>query len=490
MTDRGMVLPRVCLKKINHLKYLLGIMFLSLLISSCQPSSDANPALPTTPSSRLPVTTTTAPNGQQRRYDQSLVLPVENHIQRPTGINPMLRVIPGVNNASISYCETVNGDAGKYSGIRDLKKYPLASVSKAFLSAWALDTLGPDYRFENLWYLKKVAGSDGQYDAYFRANYDPALNIEKMLYAMSLMNAQGVKSIRQLVIDETSRVYLSVLLDPHVELTEVPVSINKSIENLKIILNSANWGAQTATAKNNLSQFSLQKNKSIALPQNFSVGQVSYVESKNINIQNYTSVVKMKSSILLKYLKDINVNSNNYMADMFFNILGGSTAFKKFQQKRLNLSLDEIELYTGSGLPVLNPLIERKDNLGTCMSVLKTFKFIKGLSQQLNFNLGHVFLTAGLDSGTYDPTTSINFHQSMVVKTGRLYDVPALNVAGATALQGGTLFFAFLVHDFNNSDESLFKSKRDEVLQSIINFYPTTSSYQTLNLDPILMDLN
>jgi hypothetical protein len=449
------------------------------VLSGCQPSSQDGSA--TGEGLETPLVKKANPN---RRFDQSLISPVNNQILQATSAQ-LNRQIPHMNDARITYCESVNGEAGKYNGVRDTKKYPLASISKIFLTAWALDKLGPDYKFENLWYFKTV--SDGVYDVYFKANYDPALNIEKMLYAMSLLRAQGIQKIRQLTIDETSRVYLSVLSDPHVEIGEVPVSVNQSVENVRLIFNSKNWGHQTKIAQANLARFAQTKGRSIYIPSFFSVEQVVYNESKKININHYTSVIKIKSSLLLKYLKDINVNSNNYMTDSLFKTLGGQAEFKKFQLSRLGLTSSDLNFYTGSGLPVVSMGI-RTDNLGSCMAVLKTLKFIKVLSQQLSFDMGHVLLTAGQDNGTYVPVIPLSFNRSMAMKTGRLYDVPTLNVAGTTSLANGTLYFAYFTHDFDNADESLYQNKRDQILESILNFYPITSSYQSLNLNTVFID--
>jgi serine-type D-Ala-D-Ala carboxypeptidase/endopeptidase (penicillin-binding protein 4) len=454
------------------------ILFLAFSVMACQPSQDGSSSGEGIDTPLVHQDDTT------RRFDQSLISPVNNQIQQSPS-NQFNRSIPNMNDSRISYCESVNGEVGKYNGVRDTKKYPLASVSKVFVTAWALDKLGPDYKFESLWYFKKV--SEGIYDVYFKANYDPSLNIEKMLYAMSLLRSQGVQKIRQLTIDETTRVYLSVLNDPHVELEEVPVNMNKSIENLQIIFNSKNWGAQTEAAKNSLSQFAQANGRVINVPNTFSVDQVIYTESKKINVNNYSAVIKMKSALLLKYLKDINVNSNNYMTDMLYKIMGGQVEFKKFQLSRLGLSSDDLQFYTGSGLPVISMGI-RTDNLGSCISVLKTLKFIKVLSQQLNFDMGHVLLTAGSDDGTYESVIPMSFNRSMVMKTGRLYDVPTLNVAGTTSLSNGTLFFAYFTHDFDNGDESLYQNKRDQIINSILNYYPITSGYQSLKLNSVFVD--
>lgn len=415
------------------------------------------------------------------RFDQSLIQPNNNQIIR-TDSNNLKRSISDLNDNNVTYCESVDGQQNQYTGIRDMTSYPLASLSKIFLSAWALDKLGPDYKFENQWYLKKINGTE--YDVYFRSNYDPILNIEKILYAISLMKARGVLKIRQLVIDETARVYLSVLNDPHVELTEVPVTIEKSIENLKIILNSVNWGSQTEQAQLNLFQFSKDNNRVIEIPKQFSTAEVIYKQSKTIDLNSYDSVIKMSSVILLKYLKELNVNSNNYITDMLFQTMGGPAEFRKFQKMRLNLNESDLQIYTGSGLPVYI-LGSRQDNKGSCYSVLKTLKFIKNLSTQLSFDMGHLLLVAGLDQGTYQASLPVRFNQALAIKTGRLFDVPALNIAGTANTQSGTLYFTYMAHDFNNDQEFEYKNKRDRILNNILNFYSMQSAYKTLKLSPL-----
>ncbi len=451
----------------------------TFLFFSCQPSTET---LKPHEGSNDKTSPTEESSEVQKRYDGTPIYSVDTQILKSS--KAMNRSIPGIDDSRVTYCESVDGDAEKYNGVRDSQKYPLASLSKMFLSAYAIDKLGPYYTFENIWYLKQVGSETGEYDAYFRANYDPVLNIEKMLYAMAELNKHGVKKIRRLIIDETTRVYLSVLLDPHVDLTEVPVGINKSIENLNIILNSQRWGQQTVKARSQLIAYAHKTQRNLIIPQSFSVQHVSYIQAQKINLKDYTQTVKIKSAPLLKYLKEINVRSNNYMADMLFNTLGGVSEFKRFQQSRLKISSQDLQLYTGSGLAITGMGV-RTDSLGSCTAVLSTLKFLNTLSQQLKFNLGHVLLTAGSDQGTYEATQAMAFNQSVVLKTGRLFDVPALNVAGVAQLKSGTLFFSYMAHGFANSQESIYKSKRDNILLSLLNHYPVVPFYQTVDTDGI-----
>lgn len=447
--------------------YLLAL----IVLSSCQ-SENGNAEL-------------VNPIGQ--RKDSTGVYSVDSQIMRPAGVSVLNRSIPYTEDRNISYCESVNGAENQYNGFRDQSLYPLASVSKVFLSAFALDVLGADFKFQNQWYFKKT-NQAGIYDVYFKANYDPVLNIEKMLYAQALLRQKGVQGIRQLIIDESTRVYLSVLNNPHIELEQVPVGIEQSIDNLMLIFNSKNWRDQAQIARSNLQIFLNSKGIKLSVPNSFSVQQVIYQPSKNIKTKDYSDLINIKSSLLLKYLKDINVNSNNYISDALFYYLGGAKAFKKFQNDRLRINDQDLRFYTGSGL-AQTLTGTRTDNGGTCVSVLKVLKFIDGLSKQSYFNLGQLLLTAGYDNGTYEPTQAINFNKSVVVKTGRLYDVSALNLAGTVKLKDDrNLYFAYLSHYFDNSNEQIYMKKRDQMLDNLLKYYPTQSGFTSLSLNSLFLE--
>ena len=84
-----------------------------------------------------------------QRKDLSNAYSVNSQILRPAGTSVFNRSIPHMDDRNISYCESVNGLQNQYNGVRDQALYPLASVSKVFLSAFALDILGADFKFQN-----------------------------------------------------------------------------------------------------------------------------------------------------------------------------------------------------------------------------------------------------------------------------------------------------------------------------------------------------
>lgn len=396
-------------------------------------------------------------------------------VSKPAQPNKLTRDLKFKNDQTVSYCEVPLNDFSRYSGYRDLKLYPSASVSKVFLSAWALKKLGPQFKFTHEWRYQK--NNDGSFDVYMNTQFDPIINIEKSLYFITELNKLGIQRIRNLYISPNTRIYLSVLTNPHIELEQVPISIDETAENLRIIFNSANWGEQTQIAIEKLKQ------SHKAVPASFSVQKVSVVDqATQANLSNWNLHITQSVEIK-KYLKEVNTNSNNYVSDALFSYLGGSKKFYQFQQSDLGLTKNDLYMLTGSGLATLNNGT-RYDNLANCYSIAKVMNYIYLHSKKQKYNLGEILLNVGSDQGTYQP--NMVFNQSTVVKTGRLYDVPTLNLSGLVSTKYGPIAFAFLGHDFDNGDESIMQNKRDILLRSILDYYTEApGAFKRVKLDTI-----
>ena len=402
-------------------------------------------------------------------------------VQRPSkdAASIIARDLTFQNDERISYCEVLSTDNNTYSGYRDQKLYPLASLSKIITTAWALKKLGPDHTIESTWYFKPVNEQAGVFDAYLKTNYDPVFNIEKILYSLSLMQSAGIYQIRNLIIDETTRIYLSATTQPHIELDQIPISSSESVQNLRLILNSENWSSQTQAAKQRLLTWAAKNKKNVNIPAKFSVEKVEFKSSDEIAVNSYTKKINLKSASLLKYLKNLNVYSNNYISDVLFWYLGGLHDFRKFQISELELTDTELQLFTGSGLADATTGI-RKDNLGTCTAMLKILNYIDLIAQKNGLNLGHFLYNPTQDlDGTFE--SKLNFTNQVVIKTGRLFEKPALNVAGIASTNKGSLYFAFLGHDFSPDEAADIEIARDKMLKSALGFYPAKNSFLTLD---------
>ena len=101
------------------------------------------------------------------------------------------------NDQRINYCEIIENDKTTYSGFRDTDLVPLASISKVITSAWAIDRLGSDFRFNTEVYLKEIDPKSGLFDAYISTKYDPIMDIEKLLHILSeLKSTTGVLVVK------------------------------------------------------------------------------------------------------------------------------------------------------------------------------------------------------------------------------------------------------------------------------------------------------
>jgi D-alanyl-D-alanine carboxypeptidase len=258
-------------------------------------------------------------------------------------------------------------------------------------------------------------------------------------------------------------------MNPHLELDQIPTSSSESMSNLKLIFNSKNWAEKTKQAQLNLQEWGLSSHKKINLPDYFITDDVSLLSPEQMNPANYPIKKVIQSAPLLKYLKNMNVFSNNYLADSLFSLLGGSSAYAAFQKNKLKLSQKELVLLTGSGLPlIVND--QRRDNLGSCFAMIKVLSYIHNIAKESKLNLGSILLnpTSDLD-GTF--SASLQYNQAIVLKTGRLFDVPALNAVGFVSTTQGMLSFVFLGHDFSNNEADEIDQSRFEMIQNIFSHY-------------------
>lgn len=407
-------------------------------------------------------------------------------IDRPSNAAVILsRPIDYKNNQNISYCEVLASEKQSYSGYRDQNLYPLASLSKVITTAWALEKLGPDFTFQTEWFAAPVQNQQGVFDVYLRTNNDPVFNIDKVLYLISELHKQGISKIRTLTIDETTQVYLSVLALPHLELPNVPVTTPDTIQNLALVMNSDNWSAQTAAAREKLQSWSAQNNKFFQLPGSFSVMNVQFQKADSIQKARYPIKNQFRSAKLFKYLKNLNVYSNNYVADALFSYLGGTREFKKFQIAQLKLTEQQLQMSTGSGLALTTGTV-RLDNSGSCFGFLKILSYVGQLAESHGLNLGNFLYNPGRDlDGTFE--SKMDFADQIVIKTGRLFENPALNLAGIISTESGPVYFTFLGHGFSESEVDSIQTARDSILRNTLNYYSTRKTYLTLQDYQILL---
>ena len=357
-----------------------------------------------------------------------------------------------------SFC--LNDKNGKTLGKNIYKPVRIASISKIITTYALLNTLGPDFKFET----KIIHDSDN--NLHILGARDPFWGPEKVYYLLSRLNQYGIYKINNLIFDERlifhdTRKFLSY--DPIISKDDIA-------KNLKTYFNTLSWDNKIKldfkkTLKKHQTYF---PNYFISKDINFSVNKVIY---KNLQPIKATKVFIYRSSKLLTYLKKMNVNSVNFVADRLFEQFGTRFAFNKYIHQQLNVLSDDTYLYTGSGLNTsINGL--RRDNYASCASVLKIFIKLKELVDfyDISFDklgLENILAVPGIDLGTFKKRlTNSKFKDKLVAKTGSLYHTSAL--AGAINSDRTTFFAIF------NQNQEIWSSRKlqDKIVDNLFKINP------------------
>ncbi len=333
-----------------------------------------------------------------------------------------------------SYCYT-NPETNKLEGKNTNMKIRLASVSKLVTSLWAMDALGGDYRFNTKLYINgknlHIAGS-----------WDPFFGDEKAFYLISQLNELGFNQFDSITFDKN----LIVFPGAQVHSNEYPI-LNKDIikKYLAQYFNTQNWSGIYKEEYKRISSLS-KAGKFLPMVQ-FSAPNISFAEINPLENQAETRELTLTSPPLHKYIKEINIKSNNYASHTLFRFLGGEKELTKYLSEKHNVVDGETHFYTGSGLPsVLNGV--RRDNFSTCQTMVDLISELKNSAKNSQLELEDIVAVPGSDAGTFrNRIISSDIKNAVVAKTGTLMHTSTL--AGAMNTQKGYSFFGVFNHTSN-----------------------------------------
>jgi D-alanyl-D-alanine carboxypeptidase/D-alanyl-D-alanine-endopeptidase (penicillin-binding protein 4) len=164
----------------------------------------------------------------------------------------------------------------------------------------------------------------------------------------------------------------------------------------------------------------------------------------------------------------VNDFSNNWMAMVIGNLVGGPDAVERFLTTDLGFREDEVRFATSSGLGA-NAISPR--NTINMLRKLITYLESKGLG------LEDILPIAGVDRGTLERRFNDAYRGAVVAKTGTLSGVSAL--AGVAYTRGrGPLLFVIYNH---GGSTYRFRAAQDETIKKVITLYggPVPVRYTT-----------
>lgn len=317
---------------------------------------------------------------------------------------------------------------------------PAASLTKVATSLATLSTFGPDHQFITL------IGTTGpiqngvlQGDLVIQGGEDPFFVWEEAIALGNLLNQMGIKQVKgNLVI--TGKFYMNFEFDPL-----------KSGNLLKQGLNAQIWPPQARTQYLTLPPGTLQPQVAIA-------GSVQVSPSTPSNVR---PLVRHYSFPLAELIKKMNQYSNNTMAEMLANAVGGARIVSYKAASAAGVPQAEIILVNGSGLSELNRISPR----AACAMFLALERYL----QPHNMSVGDLFAIVGQDEGILNQR---QLPPLTVVKSGSLDAVSALAGALPTQQQS-TVWFATM--NVGNNLEG-FRAQQESLLKDFVNQWGAVQS--------------
>ncbi|WP_341526978.1 D-alanyl-D-alanine carboxypeptidase [Nostoc sp. UHCC 0302] len=318
---------------------------------------------------------------------------------------------------------------------------PAASLTKIATSLVALKTWGPDHQFETLVSATgPVVNGVLQGDLVMNGGGDPLFVWEEAIALGNTLNKMGIKQVKgNLVI--TGNFAMNFQRHPLL-----------AGQMLKQSLNYKTWTRPANYI------YSIMP-KGTPKPQVVIAGTIKFAAQPN---PQQTLLLRHHSLPLQQLIKEMNVFSNNDMAQMLADSVGGATVVQSTAANLARVPQTEIQLINGSGLGPENRISPR--------AVCAMFMAIQREAANHQLTLADLFPMSGFDHrGTLHAR---HIPAATVIKTGTLRDVSAL--AGVMPTRDrGLVWFAIINRGTNVSG---FRSGQDKLLQSLVQQLQVASS--------------
>ncbi len=310
---------------------------------------------------------------------------------------------------------------------------PAASLTKTATSLVALKTLGPDYRYETLVSATgPIQNGVLQGDLVITGGGDPLFVWEEAIALANTLHKMGIKRVAgNLVVNGNFAMNFQ----------RNPLLAGQA---LKQAVHYATWPRGV-----NL-QYSLMP-KGTPKPQLVIAGTVKYEMQPN---PQQTLLIRHRSLPLKQIIKEMNVFSNNDMAEMLAESVGGAGVVQVKAAQLARVPVSEIQLINGSGLGVENRISPR--------AVCAMFMAIQKEALAHGLSVSDLFPMSGFDNrGTMHAR---HMPAATVMKTGTLRDVSAL--AGVMPTRDrGMVWFAIINRGPYVSN---FRLEQDKLLQRLV----------------------
>lgn len=328
------------------------------------------------------------------------------------------------------------------------KPLPAASITKVATSLAALEKFGPEHEFITL------IGTTGNIengvlkgDLIIQGSQDPFFVWEEAIALGNTLNQKGIKRVTgNLIIAD--KFYMNFESNPL-----------KSGELLKEGLNSQIWSAEPAAQYQTLPP-------NTPKPQVTIEGTVKVLPAVADSVK---PLVKHYSLPLAELIKKMNQYSNNLMADMLADSVGGAKIVAQQAAAATGVPPAEIQLVNGSGLS--------EDNRISPRAACGLFLALERYLQPYNMTVADVLTVVGKDKGILSERP---LPKLAVIKSGTLDNVSALGGALPTQKQQ-TVWFVIMN---GGTNVEVLRTQQEVLLKSFLSEWgavPTSPPELTAN---------
>lgn len=314
------------------------------------------------------------------------------------------------------------------------EKLPIASVSKLITSYWTLIEKGRDYRYYTKVFYKK--NPDGTVDVHIQGGGDPYFSKEFLHLVISELNINGVTSVNRMTFDENFKFVWNVSSGAVAvgDYTPESPTPDEVLRNLLRVKNLTTNYAKTVL-------FAKEHGISMVPKARLVIKKISFLKYADFNPNGF-EIMTFKSSPLSVLLKEMNRNSNNYSANLIFESVGGAKEFKKFIEKRLKFTTEDIEIFNGSGNRLT---VDGTGNYNSarCSVILKILIDFENVLNAQGLRFEDIISVVGADATSSSSSLYKNAvtKNSVIAKTGTVS--PAILLAGVISTQKGNVYFMY-----------------------------------------------
>ncbi|WP_013322809.1 D-alanyl-D-alanine carboxypeptidase/D-alanyl-D-alanine-endopeptidase [Gloeothece verrucosa] len=317
-----------------------------------------------------------------------------------------------------------------------------ASLTKIATTLAALETWGPAHRFETrIYHTGAIQKGILQGDLIIEGSGDPLFVWEEAIALGNALHQLGITQVKgNLVI--TGDFSMNFQSSPQVSGALLMRGVNSSL-----------WPSGVEQEYQKLPQ---KPNR----PQLVITGKVQESATVPTGAQ---LLLRHQSLTVVELVKQMNIYSNNAMAEMLAKSVGGAEKVAQIAIQVAQVSPQEIRLINGSGLGV--------DNRISPQAVCQILMAIQRKYEPQSITLADLFPVAGLDKkGTMKWR---HLPQGVAIKTGTLAQVSAL--AGVIPTQERGLVW-FSIQNSGSPQIDKFRADQDQLLQSLASHWQVLPS--------------